>query len=151
MLYLRFLCFALGANAGASFVSPIGPSELETESAVFESLGSTPVGWTKQHPAHPDLTINLRIGLKQGNFDALELHLFEVSTPDNPRYGQHLSQDHVNALVAPSQESLGAVTSWLGEHGLGALDIEHSPAKDWVHLRVPVSTAERLLDAKYHV
>ena len=64
-------------------------------------------------------------------------------------YGQHLSTDEVNELVTPSQDSLKLVQDWLREHGISAAKLKYSTAKDWISVKVPVKSAEELLDCKY--
>ena len=105
-----------------------------------------PKGWVKQLPAPPNHVINLRIGLPQPNFNVLESHLYEVSDPDHPRYGAHLSKEQVEAIIAPHPESITAVDKWLASHGFSESSISRSPAKDWATIRVPVALAEKMLD-----
>lgn len=105
-----------------------------------------PRGWVKQVPAPADYVLELRIGLPQPNFHVLESHLYEVSDPDHPRYGAHLSKEEVEALVAPHPESLDSVNEWLSSHGFSEDDLVRSPAKDWVTIKVPVRIAEKMLD-----
>lgn len=90
--------------------------------------------------------ISLRIALPQSNFDALEQHLYEVSDPFHSRYGDHLSKEEVEALVAPHQDSVAAVKEWLAEHGIGEDGVSRSAAGDWVTVRVPVAKAETMLE-----
>ncbi|PSN60778.1 tripeptidyl-peptidase 1 precursor [Corynespora cassiicola Philippines] len=107
-----------------------------------------PREWTKLSRAKGDRVIQLQIGLKQGNFEELDRHLHEVSDPDHPRYGHHLSADEVDELVKPTEETSKLVHEWLEENGISKLD--YSSAKDWIIIHVPVEFAERLLDTKYH-
>ncbi|KAI0828533.1 family S53 protease [Trametes gibbosa] len=107
--------------------------------SAFEALG----------PAPPDDILNLRVALVQGNIPALEKALMDVSTPDSPTYGQHLSKEQVEALVAPKPESVAAVHSWLAENGIQASTT--SPAGDWLSFSIPVSKANTLLEAKFSV
>lgn len=72
--------------------------------------------------------------------------MYEVSDPDHVRYGAHLSKEEVEALVAPHDESIDMVNAWLASHGIQDSDITRSPAKDWAHIKVPVSKAEDMLD-----
>lgn len=105
-----------------------------------------PRNWVRVADAPAEHTIALRIALPQSNFDALEAHLYEASDPDHARYGQHLSKEEVERLVAPRPESLAAVQEWLAGHGIPKSACTHSPAKDWVKVDVPVSKAEAMLD-----
>jgi len=110
-----------------------------------------PRGWVKHSEAPADHKIVLRIGLPQPNFHVLEQHLYEVSDPDHERYGQHLSKEEVEGLVAPHDESLDLVNEWIAGFGIVEDELVRSPAKDWITLKVPVSLAEKMLDTKYHV
>lgn len=106
-----------------------------------------PRRWAKHSTPPPDHNIILRIGLQRPNFPVLERHLYEVSSPEHERYGQHLSKEEVEAFVAPHQESIDAVNQWLFSHGLQESDLVKSPAKDWVTVKVSVSLAEKMLSA----
>ncbi|KAJ2917503.1 hypothetical protein MD484_g2914, partial [Candolleomyces efflorescens] len=117
---------------------------------VKESV-APPRGWTKGDEPAADHIIVLRIGLPQPNFNVLEQHLFEVSDPDHTRYGQYLSKEKVEELVAPHPSSLEAVNKWLASFGLEEADLARSPAQDWVTIKVPVKTVEKMLDTKYNV
>ncbi|KAJ2930578.1 hypothetical protein H1R20_g6516, partial [Candolleomyces eurysporus] len=117
---------------------------------VKESV-APPRGWTKGDEPAADHVIVLRIGLPQHNFNVLEQHLFEVSDPDHARYGEYLSKEKVEELVAPHPSSLEAVNKWLASYGLEETDLARSPAKDWVTIKVPVKTVEKMLDTKYNV
>ena len=107
---------------------------------------SPPRGWVKHGRPTPDHNIVLRIGLPQPNFHVLEKNLYEVSDPDHERYGQHLSKEEVEALVAPHPESIEVVNEWLGTFGVNEDSLVRSPARDWVTLKVPVGLAEKMLD-----
>ena len=112
---------------------------------VKESI-TPPNGWTKHSSPPPDHIIVLRIALPQPNFPVLEKHLYEVSDPDHPRYGAHLSKEEVERLVAPHPTSIDLVDEWLQSHGIKENDLVRSPAKDWVTVKVPVSLVEKMLD-----
>ncbi|TFK79833.1 tripeptidyl peptidase A [Polyporus arcularius HHB13444] len=110
-----------------------------------------PRGWTKASPAPADHIIELRIALPQPNFAELEKHLYEVSDPFHDRYGQHLSKEEVESLVAPEDESIHLVNEWLASHGIYEDNLSRSPARDWVLVKVPISQAEEMLKTEYHV
>ena len=73
-----------------------------------------------------------------------------MSDPDHARYGQHLSQQEVNELIRPSDESLALVLEWLREH-VDPQSIEYSAAKDFLFFTLPVVDIERLLNTKYSI
>ena len=72
-----------------------------------------------------------------------------VSDPSHRRYGKHLTTDEINELVKPSNSALFAVHEWLADHGIDLDELDYTPAKDWIKVRLPVSTVEDLLDTKY--
>ncbi|CCL99284.1 uncharacterized protein FIBRA_01300 [Fibroporia radiculosa] len=142
MRYSTLLVLTLGSLAAAA------PRDCAQK---LKEQVSPPRGWTKVKPASAEHNINLRIGLPQANFAQLEKHLYEISDPFNERYGDHLSKEEVEALIAPHDESIQLVEEWLASHGISADDLTRSPAKDWVTIKVPVSLAEKMLDTEYHV
>lgn len=72
-----------------------------------------------------------------------------VSDPTHGRYGQHLSQNQVNDLVKPHDETLSQVHDWLLENDIQGSQLKYSPAKDWIQVDLPVIAVERLLDTRY--
>jgi tripeptidyl-peptidase-1 len=145
LAFHKLLTFVL--LVGRAWAIPRGAAELHDfkEYKVKEALLRPPVGWTLVGEAPSDHIISLRVGLPQSNFEALEQHLFEVSDPDHSRYGQHLSKEEVEELVAPPPESLKKVNAWLKAHGFKEIELDRSPAKDWVSIKVPVKIAEQML------
>ncbi|KAF7195443.1 Tripeptidyl-peptidase SED2 [Pseudocercospora fuligena] len=123
------------------------PSAKRTSYAIKERH-IVPRSWTKLGPASKRDTLQLAIGLKQQNEGLIEQHLMEVSDREHERYGQYLSHDEVKAIIAPSNETLEAVQSWLGDHGI--TDWIHNHAKDMIHCSLSIEQAEALLDTKYH-
>ena len=74
-----------------------------------------------------------------------------VSNPSHHRYGQYLTADEVNEFVKPTDNALDAVHDWLLEHGIEQLELDYSPAKDWIKIDLPVAAVERLLNTSYSV
>lgn len=68
------------------------------------------------------------------------------SDPFHERYGQHLTKEQVDALVAPPEESIQLVDEWLASHGIYEDDFTRSSAGDWITVKVPVSLAEEMLN-----
>jgi len=114
-----------------------------------------PAKWTHISSAPDSHTLRMRIGLKQTQMDEVIRHLYEVSDPAHPRYGNHLSKEQVEELVRPAPESVEMVEAWLAAHGLDIHSpecaMERSPAGDWINLNVPVRVAETMLDTEYGV
>ncbi|KAJ8087301.1 hypothetical protein PM082_006131 [Marasmius tenuissimus] len=93
-------------------------------------------------------TLNLRVALVSKDIKGLEKALFDVSTPGNALYGQHLSLDEVKAFAGPNPASIAAVSQWLSDNG--ASDVKTTgPFEDWIDFTVPVSTADSLLQTNF--
>ncbi|USW48960.1 Putative peptidase S53, activation domain, Sedolisin domain, peptidase S8/S53 domain superfamily [Septoria linicola] len=138
----------LSLSAAIAVLAAVHPSRSDY---VVKSSHFVPPGWERMSKASAEHNIDLRIGIKQSSFHELERHLYEVSDPDHARYGQHLSAEDVQALVAPAQHSLDSVEEWLEGHGIYTEHVEYSPSRDWATLTLPVSKVEQLLDAEYHI
>lgn len=102
--------------------------------------------WEKHARAAGHELLELTFALKQQRLDELEKVLLDVSDPRSLKYGQHLSRDEVNALVAPRSRDVSAVLHWLQNVGGGEVQ-EHS---DFITLVTNVSQAESLLGGQYH-
>ncbi|KAH9214734.1 tripeptidyl peptidase-like protein [Leptodontidium sp. 2 PMI_412] len=109
-----------------------------------------PRSWSRVGPAPAQHMIQLQIGLKQGQFSELERQLYEVSDPRHIRYGQHLSENQVNQLIKPKDETLNQVLRWLHENDIED-QLEYSRAKDWIKVTLLVESVEKLLDTKYSI
>lgn len=107
---------------------------------------NAPAGWHAVGYPSPAHSINLQIGLHQPNFPVLEQHLLEVSDPDHPRYGEYLTKEEVEELVAPHDEALLLVNAWLEYYGIDESDIVRSSARDWIRVTLSVSLVEEMLD-----
>jgi len=71
----------------------------------------------------------------------------DISTPDHPRYGQHLKRDELKQLIKPRAESTHAVLSWLEESGVPSEDVVDDG--EWITFVAPVSTAEKMMDTTF--
>ncbi|KAK5691840.1 hypothetical protein LTR97_011011 [Elasticomyces elasticus] len=140
MRFSQFSGLVLAASAAAA------PTTRSTKYAVKERH-AVPKAWTVAGAAPKDHILNMQIGLKQSNQDVLEKHAVEVSDPSHSRYGQHLSAAEVHDLIAPSEDTIELVSAWLRDHGVHSMHL--SPAKDWIHVSVPVGKAEELLETTY--
>ena len=107
------------------------------------SLGSAPTiptsiaGWTRAGPATG--TVKLVFAVKLQNTLELEERLLRISDPKHAEYGQQLTRDEANALVAPTQESVAAVTDFLGEvRRERSLLLHHTPRLTALSSRPPL-------------
>ncbi|KAN0119865.1 Pro-kumamolisin, activation domain containing protein [Hyaloscypha variabilis] len=81
--------------------------------------------------------LNLQIGVKQSQFDKLEL----ISM-------KHLTYEEVNDLIKPTDNTLDLVHKWLEANGI--IYVTYSPTIDWINIDVNIQTTKRLLDAEYY-
>ncbi|KAG8739823.1 hypothetical protein FRC10_005084 [Ceratobasidium sp. 414] len=130
-----------------SFISSASSRTLEFTTR--HVLHAVPTGWEAVAPAPADHLIDMRIGLKQARMDDLLAILAQVSDPGHVRYGMHLSKAEVDELVAPRSETVETVEEWLDAHGVKISG--RSSAGDWLHVRVPVARAEKMLNTRYNV
>ncbi|KAI1465987.1 subtilisin-like protein [Daldinia caldariorum] len=122
---------------------------VQGKDVVVESLPKVPTGWRKVKNADANQVIKLRIALEQPNLDQFERVLYEVSTPQHPLYGRHLSRDEVKEMMKPREESTAAVLDWLQKSGIPASDIKN--AGEWVNFKTTVFKAASLLNTQFQV
>lgn len=106
---------------------------------------ATQLGWEQQARAKQSELIELTIAIKQQNLDKLEQFTLAVSHPRDPKYGQHMTLQEVNELVAPRTEDMEAVKAWLQSIGT-AMQVQ----SDFIKVTANVSQVERLLGVEYH-
>ena len=135
------------ALAGLSLLSLAVASPTESDRLTLRQTVTPPHGWTRLGRAPSTHVLELRIALPQSRFPELERHIAEISEPSHPRYGEYLSKEAVEELVAPHPSSVDAVRAWLAGHGTQweGEDCHRSPAGDWVTVHVPVAQAEKML------
>ncbi|KAI0769591.1 family S53 protease [Trametes elegans] len=132
------------------FASLIAFSQARSEARrmqVLESRSEVPQGFVFSGAAPPTTTLQLRLALTQSDIPGLHKALYDVSDPDSPHYGQHLTKAEVEKLVAPKPESVEAVNAWLKDNNITTST--NSPAGDWLAFSLPVSKANELLDTEF--
>ena len=129
----------------------ISPSTAAPDHLKLRQSVTPPRHWINVGRAPSTHTIQLRIALPRPRFPELERHLAEISDPFHERYGEHLSKEEVEELVAPHSSSVDAVHEWLVSHGIGSEARYQSPAGDWVMVYVPVAQAEKMLNTVCHL
>lgn len=100
-----------------------------------------------------NLSVNyMKVGGICNQTSTTDLTLFiQVSNPSHERYGKHLSDTDVNSLIAPKDDTLELVHSWLQENDIEPESLSYSSAKDWIIVSLPVSRIEKLLNTEYSV
>lgn len=96
-----------------------------------------------------DVLLPMRISLRQNQNAILngESWLMAVSDPDSAQYGQHWNQEEVQKAFEPAEETLGAVTAWLSEHGID--HYTRSENRQWLVFEITVHEAEDLLQTQF--
>ncbi|KAA1475871.1 family S53 protease [Dentipellis sp. KUC8613] len=133
---VSFLLLAIAA------ASPAPP-----QMVLREKRDSVPSGFVKNDPAPADQILQLRLGLVQSDPQGLEDALMAVSTPGNARRGQFLSKAETEAFVAPKQETVDAVNSFLASQGLTAT--KFSPAGDMLTVNFTVAQASKAFATEF--
>ena len=87
-------------------------SALASSNTLMEMSSNVPSGFKWGERASSE-TIELVFAVKQQNLDKLHETLMQVSDPDSPSYGHHLSNEEVHELVRPSKEDSNTVESFL--------------------------------------
>ncbi|MCJ1442716.1 MAG: hypothetical protein MMC23_003213 [Stictis urceolatum] len=109
---------------------------------VFDSLRTVPAGWTEVRKADSSDPISLRVALKQQNMEAFEKALLDMSTPDHPSYGKHMTGDQVRLMTAPKEESSSSVLGWLK-------DTLSQKEAEWVNFHTTAEKADQLLNTTF--
>ncbi|KAF2728339.1 tripeptidyl-peptidase 1 precursor, partial [Polyplosphaeria fusca] len=124
-----------------------------TSSAVFEKLDSVPAGWVKDDSTKLDkdsTSITLKIHLMNKDMGKFHELAMNIATPGHAEYGNHLDHETVLAMVAPKQESVDLVTSWL-ESKISSSKAKIAVQGDYVTVDASVRSVEKLLDAEYSI
>ncbi|KAK2744003.1 polynucleotide 3'-phosphatase [Myotisia sp. PD_48] len=137
---------------GAIFLSLIGLNAgvvaSPTTYHTVEALNTIPEGWIQGRTASPNALLRLRLAVRQDKTQLFERTVLEISTPGHTRYGKHLSQSEVKEFLRPRNDVSEAILSWLRREGISTRSVENDG--DWLHLKIPVSQAERILHTRFH-
>ena len=110
-----------------------------------------PHNWSKRDKLASNFILHMRIALAQQNLNIVEKLLMNVSHPESPNYGRHMTPSQIVDMFAPSQKTVSAVTEWLQDSGITTTRIITSASKGWISFNLTVAEAERLLKTNYHV
>jgi len=139
---MKFSLFTLLAGTVAA-----GSLSAQEKYEVFEKI-SIPAPWTLKADGQVDTeqSFKLRIHLKNKNIESFHQKILDVSTPDHPDYGRHLSRLELRDHLAPSQKSYDLVLHWLELQGL---DQKSTVEDDWIVVDGTIGDAEKLLETEY--
>eukprot|EP01127_Copromyxa_protea_P005417 TRINITY_DN15347_c0_g1_i1.p1 TRINITY_DN15347_c0_g1~~TRINITY_DN15347_c0_g1_i1.p1 ORF type:complete len:547 (-),score=128.74 TRINITY_DN15347_c0_g1_i1:75-1715(-) len=134
LVFFALFCLVQGASwTQRSFVESERPHPL-------------PYGWLDTGLAAEDVMVPLTFVLNVRQPNLLLNKALEVSDPDSKFYANYASLDNIIAEFAPDQKTINLVKSWLVKHGVDAENIEVTPTRDFVRVKVPVATANKMFD-----
>ncbi|KAI0809624.1 peptidase S8/S53 domain-containing protein [Xylaria sp. FL0064] len=107
--------------------------------------------WDKKARLPGSKVVPMRIGIKQGNIEAGQAKLLDISNLGSPNYGRHMTADEVVDFFAPAQSTVNAIVEWLTTAGIAAERIGHSANKQWIQFDATVDEVENLLYAEYFI
>ncbi|KAH9016395.1 subtilisin-like protein [Lactarius deliciosus] len=121
---------------------------------VKHTWDTLPTNWESLGPPPAGTAIDLYIALKPHSENALIEALYKVSDPGHEKHVVLTTPPLVLVaeLVAPRQDTLKLVHSWLEHHGVPSSSISTSHGGGWLTITsVPVSQADELLSASYQL
>ncbi|KAF8175712.1 putative alkaline serine protease AorO [Mycena galopus ATCC 62051] len=122
----------------------------DLEYAVHERR-TTPVRrWEKRDRVPDDHLLSMTIALVQPNLAHGHDLLMEISHPDSPRYGQHLTHAEIIEIFAPADEAIAAVHEWLHSFDIPAQRIIISQDRTQIEVSSFVGEIEDLLRTEYY-
>ncbi|KAF8175705.1 peptidase S8/S53 domain-containing protein [Mycena galopus ATCC 62051] len=92
----------------------------------------------------------MTIALAQPNLAHGHDLLMEISHPDSPRYGQHLTHAEITEIFAPADEAVAAVHEWLRGFDIPAERIALSQDRTQIEVSSFVGEIEDLLHTEYY-
>ncbi|KAB5543096.1 tripeptidyl peptidase a [Coniochaeta sp. 2T2.1] len=113
---------------------------------VHEKLAVVPHGWAEAKSPVDSVTATFTIAL-QREFEGLEQHLLDLSTPGSPNYGKWLDRDAVEALYPPPANASSKVVEWLRQNGISNYKVDGA----FIDFSAPVETVNTALDASYQL
>jgi len=110
-----------------------------------------PTGWIEVGRTDSNKEIKLVFAVKHQNVDELYKSLIEKSTPYTKEYGNWMTNDEVHELIAPSEESLTMIKTWLISKGIKENDIKSiTRNSDFLYIITTIQQAEIILNCKYY-
>jgi len=75
--------------------------------------------------------------------------LMEVSDPDSPKFGQHVSFEDLKDLIYDAK-ALETIHAFLDKHDIPMDAREVAPNGDWVEITTDIGTVEKMFNAEFH-
>eukprot|EP01127_Copromyxa_protea_P024021 TRINITY_DN927_c0_g1_i1.p1 TRINITY_DN927_c0_g1~~TRINITY_DN927_c0_g1_i1.p1 ORF type:complete len:467 (+),score=139.64 TRINITY_DN927_c0_g1_i1:3-1403(+) len=101
--------------------------------------------------ADSDRIHTVKLHLRQNNFGASCPSLLDaVSNPASPSYGEHYSFEQIGELTW-DQEAIDAVHLFLRQHNVAKYQSKVAPNGEYITVKAPISTLEKMFSAEFHV
>lgn len=114
---------------------------------VVEQLEEVPLGWSRGGMPSPSKLMTFRLAVSQPSMAAFEQNVIDLSTPDHPRYGQHMDREEIQSFLRPETAITDLILAWLHSETVSPDNVETSG--NWVTFNATASQAGRLLQTKY--
>lgn len=85
--------------------------------------------------------------IKQQNTDKLEATFWDVSNPKSKNYGKFLSLDELTAMIAPSNEALTAIETFLQSHGITNYRLTRN--RDFLHVKLSLQAISEVFEVAF--
>jgi len=96
--------FSLIAVCGLLTAAIAAPTANTKRHVVHERRKILPSQWKRNTKIHGDSTLPMRIALAQSNLDRADEFLMDVSYPESPNYGKHVSSVILLSQITKSRE-----------------------------------------------
>ncbi|KAJ6178812.1 hypothetical protein N7519_009273 [Penicillium mononematosum] len=114
---------------------------------LVEQLDKAPDGWSRGDKPPASKFIKFRLAIAQHNARGFEQKVIELSTPDHPSYGQHMSRDEVKQFLTPHPTISDKIIAWLQSENVPANSINLDG--HWISFTLQISQAERMLKTQF--
>ena len=96
--------------------------------AVATATAAVPTGWVRgdRAAAHAPVSYVVALAWRPEGTAAVKAIVDDVSNPKSPRFGQHATKAHLDALTAPPQSAVDATTAWLRAAGITDISLTSS-------------------------
>ncbi|KAJ6782676.1 hypothetical protein PWT90_02438 [Aphanocladium album] len=139
---MKISSFIAGGFAARAFASPL--------SYQIHGQRSTVGSHIKGRAVARSASISASIALKQNNVEKAEAILLDISDPDSPRYGQHLTSEEIVNLFAPEEKKIDHVKKWLVSSGVPGDSVQVSGSRGWIQFNTTAGQLGDMLQAEYH-
>ena len=102
-------------------------------------------GWKRLNRASGDQMTSVTFALKQRDPEQLERLFWQISDPSSADYGKYLTLQELALVVAPTDETVFVVRSWLHANGIDTSKCTVPVTQDFLTCKIRCDLAEKLL------